>query len=120
MLSGSFNSSLLDRSQYSAQVRDIIDLSVNYLYQSDEVIEKEIAGYRIIESLLEVFCNALVNKSLDQATAFDQLIIKRFDFEAHDLPKDSIYLNLLEASSFVASLSDSQAIRLHHTIKGLL
>jgi len=120
LLSGSFNSSLLDRSQYSAQVRDIIDLSVNYLYQSDEVIEKEIAGYRIIESLLEVFCNALVNKSLDQATAFDQLILKRFDFEAHDLPKDSIYLNLLEASSFVASLSDSQAIQLHHTIKGLL
>jgi dGTPase len=120
LLSGNFNSSLLDRSQYSAQVKDIIDLSVKYLYQSDEVIEKEIAGYRIIESLLEVFCNALVNKSLDQATTFDQLILKRFDFEAHNLPKDSIYLNLLEASSFVASLSDSQAIQLHHTIKGLL
>ncbi len=120
ILAGTFSASLLDKSQYSAQVKDIIDLSVKYLYQSDEVIEKEIAGYRIIETLLDVFCTALINESSGQTTAFDRLILKRFEFHKPMAEKESVYHRLLEASSFVASLSDSQAIQLHQTLKGLL
>ncbi|MEK9750798.1 MAG: dNTP triphosphohydrolase [Flavobacteriaceae bacterium] len=120
ILAGTFSTSLLDKSPYSAQVRDIIDLSVKYLYQSDEVIEKEIAGYRIIETLLDVFCTALINESDCQTTAFDRLVLKRFEFHQPMAEEESTYHLLLAASSFVASLSDSQAIQLHQTLKGIL
>lgn len=120
ILAGTFSTSLLDKSPYSAQVRDIIDLSVKYLYQSDEVIEKEIAGYRIIETLLDVFCTALINKSKGQTTAFDRLVLKRFEFHQPMAEEESTYHRLLAASSLVASLSDSQAIQLHQTLKGIL
>lgn len=52
ILNGNFNVSLLEKSKYEAQINDIIKLSVEKIYQSKEVIEKEIAGYQIINTLL--------------------------------------------------------------------
>jgi dGTPase len=43
---------LTDKSKYKAQMDDIISISVNNIYQSQEVIEKEIVGYQIIQTLL--------------------------------------------------------------------
>jgi len=42
ILNGTFGVSLLDKSTYKAQITDIIALSVDKVYQSQEVIEKEI------------------------------------------------------------------------------
>jgi dGTPase len=41
---------LTDKSKYKAQMDDIISISVNNIYQSQEVIEKEIVGYQIIQT----------------------------------------------------------------------
>ena len=54
ILKGTFTDSLLDKSVYAAQINDIIKLSVENMYQSQEVISKELAGYRIIAGLLEI------------------------------------------------------------------
>mgnify|MGYP000740058138 CR=1 FL=1 len=35
---------MLEKSKYEAQINDIIKISVNKIYRSKEVIEKEIAG----------------------------------------------------------------------------
>jgi dGTPase len=58
ILDGTFNRSLLDKCKYEAQINDIIKISVEKIYQSKEVIEKEVAGYRIIADLLDVFTSA--------------------------------------------------------------
>jgi dGTPase len=39
-MDGTFTSSLTDISQYKAQIKDIIDLSIRNIYQAQEVIEK--------------------------------------------------------------------------------
>lgn len=44
ILKGNFQVSLLAKSQYKAQIDDIIKLSVDRIYRSREVVEKEIAG----------------------------------------------------------------------------
>ncbi|MCB0469052.1 MAG: dGTPase, partial [Aequorivita sp.] len=44
ILRGTFSEALLDRSQYKAQIADIIKISIEKVYQSTEVMEKEIAG----------------------------------------------------------------------------
>ena len=43
----------MDKSNYEAQITDIISLSVDKIYQSQEVVEKEIAGYKIISDILD-------------------------------------------------------------------
>jgi dGTPase len=43
-LKGEFPYALTDKSKYKAQIDDIIKLSVKNIYQSREVIEKELVG----------------------------------------------------------------------------
>src|SRR6056300_1217351 len=118
ILSGQLEKSLIDYSAHSAAIRDIIDLSVKNLYQADEVIEKEIAGYQIISNLLEHTSSALCAQAAGQKTVYDKLILSRIPTPYQSAPGQDLYKSLLNASSFVASLSDSQAIQLNQTIQG--
>jgi dGTPase len=117
ILDGSFNCSLLDKSHYKAQIADIISLSVEKVYKSSEVIEKEVSGYRIISDLLTVFVKALLNDSNSEATAYDQLILALIPGQYRE-QKNSLYEILMGCSCFIASLSDRAAIQLHHKISG--
>ena len=54
ILSGEFDRGLLDVCSYQAQISDIIDISIKNVYESSEVINKEIAGYKVLDGLLNV------------------------------------------------------------------
>lgn len=118
ILDGSFDVSLMDKSAYKAQIRDIIDLSVTKIYNSQEVVEKEIAGYKVISDILDVFAPALIRKKQNKASNYDMLILRILP-EGYRNTDGSLYNILLNTSCYVASLSDSAAILLHKKIKGI-
>lgn len=62
ILQGDFHQSLLKLSQYKAQIDKIISYSVQHIYQSDEVVEKEVQGYVILQHLLDIFFTAIINE----------------------------------------------------------
>ncbi|MEL0274892.1 MAG: dNTP triphosphohydrolase [Flavobacteriaceae bacterium] len=62
ILAGTFAHALLDKSKYKAQMDDIIAISVDKVYRSEEVLQKEIVGYKVISTLLATFCNAAENQ----------------------------------------------------------
>ena len=64
ILAGTFKFSLLEKSKYKAQIEDIINLSVKNIYQSKEVIQKEVVGHRAISSLLSCYTEASVRRSV--------------------------------------------------------
>ncbi len=78
ILAGSFAHALLDKSKYKAQMDDIIAISVDKVYRSEEVLHKEIVGYQVISTLLSTFCTAAINAFNGTTNAYDQLIL-RFD-----------------------------------------
>ncbi|MCW5516434.1 dGTP triphosphohydrolase [Muriicola sp. Z0-33] len=117
ILSGNFESSLLDKSIYKPQVDDIIKLSVEKIYRSQEVVEKEISGYRIISDILEVFTAALVRKKEGRASNYDKLMISTLP-EHYRESNNSLYNILLNTCCFVASLSDGAAVHIHNKITG--
>ncbi len=117
ILNGTFDTALLDRSQYKAQIADIIDLSVERIYRSEEVIEKEIAGYRILADILEVFTNALIREQQGKASNYDRLMIGLLPPVFRNT-NASTYRILLNTSCFVASLSDGSAVHIHNKITG--
>lgn len=117
ILKGKFSVSLLDKSKFKAQIKDIIKISVEKIYRSKEVTEKEIAGYHIIKNLLDVFIqasNAIYNGN---ASNYDKLIYRLLP-EKYQKENASLYLRLLNIASFVASLSDSSATLLQKKING--
>lgn len=117
ILAGDFHVSLLDKSDYKAQIEDIIQLSVTKVYQSTEVVEKEIAGYKIISHILEVFTNALLHKKEGKASNFDKLVLHLLPERYQDVT-GSVYHILLQTSGYVASLSDSAAVHIHNKLMG--
>ena len=118
ILEGSFSTSLLSKSTYIPQVKDIISLSIDKIYESSEVLEKELAGYKIISNILDVFTSALINGREDRMSNFDKILLRSVSFDAAFSETTSTYDILLQASCFVASLSDSAAVNLHNKIAG--
>jgi len=117
ILNGEFNVSLLDKGKYTAQVADIIKLSVEKIYQSTEVVDKELAGYRIISDLLDTYTTALINVKEGQDTNYDRLLLTSLP-EKYRNTDASLYKILLDTSCFVASLSDSAAVHIHDKLTG--
>lgn len=117
LLNGTFNHSLLEKCKYEAQMNDIIKISIDKIYRSKNVVEKEVAGYKIIADLLDVFVTALNNKFTRSQSNFDRLVLNLLP-EEYQLVKDNLYERILQTCSYVASLSDGYAIRLHKKITG--
>ncbi len=117
ILNGGYEKALMDDSQYKAQVEDIIKLSVERIYRSQEVLEKEIAGYRILSDLLEVYAGALIREAEGNASNYDRLLINTLP-EHYRSGQENTYGRLLHASCYVASLSDGAAVDIHNKISG--
>jgi dGTPase len=112
ILKGQFGQALLDKSQYKAQIDDIIQLSVDKIYRSDEVIKKEFKGYKAIHDILEVLTTAVVRQSKGTPNALDRLALQ-FLPETLSLDSNDRYKQLLQISCFVAGLTDGQALAWH-------
>ncbi len=110
ILKGNFHTSLLSQSIYKPQIEDIINFSVSNIYQSDEVIEKEISGYVILQRLLDVYLTAIVNKENGRESSFDRLIFK--SLPERYKKEGSLYDKIMGIACYVASLTDSKAVEL--------
>ena len=109
ILQGKFPFALTDKSKYQAQMNDIIKLSVKNIYQSREVIEKEINGYQIINNLLDKFITAYNNKYEGKESNIDKLLLKILP-EKHHVEKETLYERLLHICHFVSMLTDGNAL----------
>ena len=117
ILQGKFPYALTDKSKYKAQMDDIIKLSVKNIYQSREVIEKELTGYQIINTLLDKFITAYNNNFEGTATSYDKLLLQILP-EKHHLEKESIYGRLLHICHFISLLTDGNALLYYRNIVG--
>ena len=117
ILKGEFNTALLDKSKYEAQINDIIKMSVENIYQSKEVVDKEIAGYEVINKLLDVYITAVYNKFNNSISNYDKLILKQLP-KTINVDHIKLYDLLLEVCNYVSLLSDSKAILSYKKIKG--
>ena len=118
ILNGDFECALLDKSKYEAQINDIIKISVENIYQSTEVIEKEIAGYEVISQLLDTYILAVNNSYNNTASNYDKLIMKVLP-KTIDFKNDVLYSRILNVCHYLSLLSDRNTISSYKKIKGI-
>ena len=118
ILKGGFSIALLSKSKYEAQINDIIKISIDKVYQSTEVIEKEISGYQALNQLLSTYIMAVCRDFQGAMSNYDKLILKVLP-ETVDLKANSIYKRLMAICLYVSKLSDSNALLIHKKIKGI-
>ncbi len=113
ILKGAFAKALLDKSKYEAQIDDILKISISNIYQSQEVVEKEIAGYEILSTLLDKRCKVITNAP----THYDTLVLRLF--EDANSEGMSLYQELMNICNYVSVMTDSKSLRIFQKLKGL-
>lgn len=117
ILSGKFHYALLDKSNYRAQIDDIIRISVEKIYQSEEVISKEIAGYQMLSQLLDTYSNAFFPSPEEPESNYNKLILSSLPITVD--PTASVYEGLISLCSYISSLTDSNIVASFKKIKGM-
>lgn len=79
--------------------------------------KKEIAGYAILQNLLDCYCTAILGKNQGHSSNFDSLVLKTIP-EKYLNVEDTIYHKILNIACYVASLTDSKAVELNNKIRG--
>lgn len=116
ILSGNMTTSLMDKSQYKAQIDDILKISIDHVYRSREVLEKEIAGHRMLTDILDAYTQAAEHFDQGKTRFIDDLLLR----EAKITIKDSAtpYEYLMEITHFVSRLTDGNAMNLFERLNG--
>lgn len=118
ILKGDFSEALLDKSKYKAQIDDIIKISIKNIYQSKEVVEKEIAGYAILNTLLDAITTSCENYFNNEMQHYDHLILNTIKDEFSE--NGTIYNYLMESCNYISRLTDGNALQVFQKIKGNL
>ena len=116
ILNGSFTTSLLEKSKYKAQINDIIKISIQKIYKSTEVIDKEISGYKILNTLLDVYTTSIENLFNNSLTQYDSLILNNLSFNTYN--NYSTYQYLIESCNYISRLTDGNAMIIYEKING--
>ncbi len=119
ILKGEFHESLFDKSSYEAQIKDIIKISIERIYQSEEVINKEIAGYRMLSYLLDIYTKAILPDVEEENSNFTKLVLRsvpRLNYLNEEQP---VYEKLIGICSYIASLTDGYTVASFKKFQGL-
>ncbi|MCV9387816.1 deoxyguanosinetriphosphate triphosphohydrolase [Reichenbachiella ulvae] len=124
MLAGQFDQAITDLIPSADILEEISKFSIKNLYQSRQVLEKEAAGFEVIDGLLESFILAVYFKYYDQASysgkhksifrLLPEDIVYRLDHEAK-----SPYQSMLLITDYVSGMTDGSAIKLFRILKGI-
>jgi dGTPase len=87
------------------------------VYRSKEVLNKEIAGFEILNQLLNAFGSLAYNYYSDNLSYYDELLLNLLP-EAVHLSTNALYDNLLAICLYISKLSDTNALLLHQKLKG--
>lgn len=120
ILRGEFHFSLLEKSIYKAQIQEVIDLSIEKIYQSPQVIEKELSGYAILQNLLDIHFTAVMNYLNEEETSYDKLLLSTIPSKYFSKEKESVYEIVLGIVCYIASLTDTKVAELHSRTIGIV
>jgi dGTPase len=94
-------------------MKKVVDVSVARVYADPSVIEIELAGYRIITTLLATFIDAVIGES-----KFGKKLMKLFP-EQFKTENDDTYSKIQSVVDYVAGMTDVYALDLYRKITGI-
>ena len=93
--------------------RSCAELSVSKIYRSHDVLEVELAGFRIISTLLDLMVEAVLNPDRE----YSKLLINRVSSQ-YDIKAPDIYNKLLAVLDYISGMTDVYALDIYRKING--
>jgi dGTPase len=116
VLAGSFSKSLIGslQNKQAAAMNQVKEVSFSEVYAHRTVVEIEIAGFKIIGTLLEEFVGAVVNPE----NKYNKKILSLLP-EQYRPQSDSLYHKIQSAVDFISGMTDVFALDLYRKLKGI-
>lgn len=120
ILAGSFDKSLTSLIESAEAMRDIQKRSIERIYRAQIVLEKEIAGFEVIDGLLRALVAAVYGFTTGLSTNRDQTLMRSLPDEVtlYLLP-NNLYHNLRVILDFISGMTDSHALTMYRKFKGM-
>ena len=115
ILDGTFSGSLIKHISDTPReaYRNCAELSVQKIYRSHDVLEVELAGFRIISTLLDLMVEAVLNPDRE----YSKLLINRVSSQ-YDIKAPDIYNRLLAVLDYISGMTDVYALDIYRKING--
>jgi dGTPase len=116
IVAGNFEGSLIGslKGKQADAMNTVKEISYSQVYNHRSVVEIEIAGYKIIGTLLEEFVGAIMNPK----DLYSKKILSLLP-EQYKTYSDSVYLKIQSVVDFVSGMTDVFALDLYRKIKGI-
>ena len=116
IVAGNFEGSLIGslKGKQAEAMNLVKQISYSQVYNHRSVVEIEIAGYKIIGTLLEEFVGAIMNPK----DMYSKKILSLLP-DQYKTGSDSVYLKIQSIVDFVSGMTDVFALDLYRKIKGI-
>ncbi|MEN8250371.1 MAG: dGTP triphosphohydrolase, partial [Bacteroidota bacterium] len=120
LLAGSFDQPLTTLVKSTEAMSQIQKVSVDRIYRAKIVLEKEIAGFEVLEGLLNALISATYNFTYDKNSSKDKTLFRLLPEEVKSyLQPDFLYPNLRVMLDYISGMTDSHALTMYRKLKGM-
>ena len=119
ILKGKFEDDLICEIKRAKVLNMIKNISVEKIYKSRSVVEREVAGYEVLGGLLDTFINAYNEAYELKISSKNKAVFALLPGKITDDIPDDLYLRLLKVIDFISGMTDSFAVSLFRKIKGI-
>jgi len=124
ILSGQFDKGLSSVIPAKNQLKDIINVSVEKIYRSTPVLEKETAGFEVLSGLIDAYLQAAFDFHQNEGKAGKKntTILNLFpeDLKTElNRKHDTFYTLILACLDHITLMTDSYALEMYRKIKGI-
>ncbi len=115
LLAGTFSGSLIDHlpGRMLDAYRQCEHIARRHIYECKDVVDIDLAGYRIIYTLLELMMDAM----LSPEKAYSKLLISRVS-EQYQLTAPRLYDRVMAVLDYISGMTDVYALDLYRKING--
>lgn len=115
LLSGTYQESLSRNFRHYDSWNMMQEESVDRLYNNQQVLEKEVAGFQVIPGLLNIFLSATKNPDAIK----EKKVLSLLPSEFIKNYKDSQYEAIMEITTYVCGMTDSFAVDTYRKLTGM-
>lgn len=116
ILAGEFSGSLIDHIAEvpKAAYHHCEKVSYSRIYNSKDVMDIEIAGFKVITTLVDLMVHAVIKSD----KAFSQLLINRVSAQ-YDIKANTLYGRIMAVLDYISGMTDVYAMDMYRKINGM-
>ncbi|HLG32139.1 MAG TPA: deoxyguanosinetriphosphate triphosphohydrolase [Ignavibacteriaceae bacterium] len=119
ILAGKLEDDLISVIPKTKSLKNITTVSIDRIYRTRSVVEREVAGYEVLGGLLNTFIHAYNEAYEGNLSLKNRAIINLLPKRVTNNPPEDLYLRLLRVIDFISGMTDSYAVSLFRKINGI-